>query len=239
MQCGVLNMTKRACATCGKKLTRRQEKYCSHACYSRSLIKGEVRDCPICGQQFYASQAETKRGKAKYCSAGCQYLSISEQFKSGENLDCEVCGQSFYVPQHRLADADRGKYCSPECYWKTRSEKSKKAWRSGVYDDVFVSPTSIEIATAQALSVLGLPFTQEWRPDNYSRIFDFLIPPDVVIEVQGDYWHSMTHVARRDAEKAQWAKDNGYQLVEFWEHEIKDRGATELVEERVLPLVGD
>jgi len=32
-----------------------------------------------------------------------------------------------------------------------------------------------------------------------------------------------------DAEKAQWAEENGYELMEIWEHEIKERGAWAII----------
>ena len=61
---------------------------------------------------------------------------------------------------------------------------------------------------------------------------DEFVPPHTLIEIQGGYFHSEEHfpgIRERDAEKAQWAKDNGYELLAIWEHEIKERGAQAII----------
>ena len=103
---------------------------------------------------------------------------------------------------------------------------------------MFQSPTSIEVAVSEALDELGIEHEPQYRPDGYSRVYDELVPPDVLIEVNGDYWHSFDEKQRSDAEKAAWAHANGYYLVIIWEHEMHKAGALELVSERVLPLLG-
>lgn len=113
----------------------------------------------------------------------------------------------------------------------------KRLREEGHYDGVFQSPASIEIETADAMDELGLEYDQEYRPDGYSRPFDFLVGDNVLVEVQGDYWHTLPGARGRDAEKACWAKNNGYKIVEIWEHEINDLGGLKIVEERVLPLL--
>ena len=120
-----------------------------------------------------------------------------------------------------------------------QSEAVKEAWERGAYDGVFQSPTSIEIQTSAALDIMGIEHQSQYRPDGYSCIYDELIPPDTLIEIHGDYWHgdNFPEQQQRDAEKAQWADDNGYRLVVIWEHEIKRQGAWSLVIERVLPMM--
>lgn len=99
------------------------------------------------------------------------------------------------------------------------------------------SPTSIELALAAALDICGIEHTSQYRPDGYSKIYDEFVPPNMLIEAHGNYWHGPKCLEnqRRDAEKAAWAEENGYHLVIIWEHEIKERGAWALVHERVSP----
>ena len=104
------------------------------------------------------------------------------------------------------------------------SASMKAAWERGAWDGVFQSPTSIEVAVSEALNALGIEHVSQYRPDGYSRVYDEFIPPDVLIEVQGDYWHNRPGAGEKDAEKAAWAAENGYQLVAIWEHEIVERG---------------
>ena len=45
------------------------------------------------------------------------------------------------------------------------------------------------------------------------------------------HWHGpkRPEQQKRDAEKAQWAEENGYKLIVIWEHEIKKQGAWAIV----------
>ena len=112
-------------------------------------------------------------------------------------------------------------------YWKDprkhrrASRASKAAHRRGCYDGVFQSPTSIEIATEEALAALGYAYIPEYRPTGYTRPYDFYVFPDILIEVQGDYWHTRDGARDGDAEKAKWARQRGFVLIELWEHDIR------------------
>ena len=110
---------------------------------------------------------------------------------------------------------------------RTRAEAIKAAWARGDFDNVFQSPTTIEIAVAGALDVLGYAYTPEYRPLDYSRPYDFYVFPDVLIEVQGDYWHNLPGKAEGDAEKAEWARGQGFVLVELWETDIREAMAAD------------
>lgn len=151
-----------------------------------------------------------------------------------------------------------GIYDTPECRRKF-SETKKAAWAQGVYDTddyrqkisrvrkearargvydgVFQSPTSIEIAVSNALDELNIEHCSQYRPESYSRIYDEFVPPNILVEVQGDYWHSREEIKRRDVEKAAWAKENNYHLVIIWEYEIKEWGALALICKRISPLL--
>lgn len=119
----------------------------------------------------------------------------------------------------------------------------KAAWANGSYDGVFGPPyKSTEVPLAAALDICGIEHTSQYRPEGHSRIYDEFVPPNILIEAHGDYWHGPRHPEyaerqARDAEKAMWAKENGYLLVVMWEHEIQGCGAWALVHERVLPLL--
>ncbi|HUW11450.1 MAG TPA: hypothetical protein VM537_17085 [Anaerolineae bacterium] len=130
----------------------------------------------------------------------------------------------------------RGAFDGEACRQKM-SEASKAAWARGAMDGALPLATSIEIAVSVALDILGIEHEPQYRPDGHSRVYDEFVPLDVLIEVHGDYWHSSDEAQERDAEKAAWARDNGYHLVVIWEHEIDEVGALDLVSERVFPLL--
>jgi len=174
---------------------------------------------------------------------------------------CPVCGKEF----ERREDESTGNYrqrksCSEECslillrqndslalkdLWakgvfaeRDISNGMKRAWARGDFDGVFQSPTSIELQVAAALDIMGIEHQPQYRPDGYGCVYDELVPPDILIEIHGDYWHGDTfpEQQQRDAAKAQWAEDNGFELVTIWEHEINEFGAWALVMERVAGI---
>lgn len=138
----------------------------------------------------------------------------------------------------RWARGDYDGVQSPE-YRKKMSEAMKAARARGCWDGVFQSPTSIEIETSAALDLCGIEHKSQYRPNGYSRIYDELIPPNILLEIHGDYWHGplRPETQKRDKEKAKWAEENGYTLVVFWENEIREVGAWALVHERVFPIL--
>lgn len=137
----------------------------------------------------------------------------------------------------------KGIWDDPDCIAK-RAAKISEAWAAGRYDGVFLSPTSIEIATRKALDQLKIKHESQYRPSGYSCVFDEFVPPNSFIEIHGDYWHGYPkmfpvlnetqkeHIAR-DVKKAKWAFENGYDLIVIWEHEIKEHGALAILEERL------
>ena len=42
----------------------------------------------------------------------------------------------------------------------------------------------------------------------------------IIIECDGDYWHSLPKVKNRDLIKNELANKNNYYMLRFWEHEI-------------------
>lgn len=128
----------------------------------------------------------------------------------------------------------RGAYDDPE-YRRKLSEKKKGDWKNGVYDNVFQSPTAIEIEVSKALDAVHILHEVQYRPDRCSYTFDEFIPPNILVEIHGDYWHGPKRPKqqKKDAKKAKWAAENDYTLVVIWEQEIKELGAWPLLRNRL------
>ena len=61
--------------------------------------------------------------------------------------------------------------------------------------------------------------------------YDFIIRHRrILIEVQGDYWHSTQKAKKCDLNKKIFCEKNGYKLLCIYEHELKN---TKLVEEKI------
>lgn len=107
------------------------------------------------------------------------------------------------------------------------------AWPRDAHGRSFSPPTSIEIETSEALDGLEIEHESQYRPAGCRWTFDEFVPPGVLVEVQGDYWHSQERTRRTDAWKARWATEHGFVLVVLWEHEIRELGARALLESRL------
>ncbi len=102
---------------------------------------------------------------------------------------------------------------------KIQSER----WQNGIFDGVFKSPTKPEKEIMQVLKELNLPFIFQFRPENYSRPYDFFIPSlKLLIEFDGVYWHSLPEVIKRDIQKTEYAQENRYALLRFSESNLSD-----------------
>ena len=83
------------------------------------------------------------------------------------------------------------------------------------------------------LDVLGLQYQYQFEAKDIKRYFDFLVEGLVLIEIDGDYYHSygklyeeMNPMQKRnfrvDMIKDSWAADNGYILCRIWEHDLRN-----------------
>ena len=84
------------------------------------------------------------------------------------------------------------------------------------------------------LDKLGINYTYQYKAESIGRYFDFYLNDyRVLIEVDGDYYHSygllyeqmspmQKHNKRVDEEKNRWASLNRIPLLRIWEHEINE-----------------
>jgi hypothetical protein len=98
----------------------------------------------------------------------------------------------------------------------------------------FQKVSSVQLILYRMLDDLGIKYFREYNDrddDNECRIgyytFDCRIPivgrKDLLIEVQGDYWHSLSTVMLRDRQKRSYIENNfgsQFELKYIWEHEL-------------------
>ncbi len=127
----------------------------------------------------------------------------------------------------------RGVWDSEETRQK-RSDAVKAAHARGDFDGVIQSPNRIEIAIALALDKLGIMHVGQYRPEGCRFVYDeYLLALGVLLEVNGDYWHTLPGRPERDARKETWAREHGFIPMTIWEHEIKEHGALVMIQSRV------
>lgn len=106
-----------------------------------------------------------------------------------------------------------------------------KEWKNAVQRGISSSGSSLENKLADIMDNIGLRYNRQAVIDDFR--YDFSIN-NVLIEVQGSYWHTKAQRRQRDAYKRKLAYDNGRKLVIIWDYELNK---PELVKNRLLNAI--
>jgi very-short-patch-repair endonuclease len=80
--------------------------------------------------------------------------------------------------------------------------------------------SSIEIAVKKVLDSLGENYHHQHRIGKF--LVDFYLPDrNLVIEADGDYWHSLERNRKNDIKKDQYMKESQINLVRLKESDIR------------------
>jgi len=83
------------------------------------------------------------------------------------------------------------------------------------------SNTSIELILQKELKERGIKFKTQ-KPISKIAKPDIFIEPNICIFADGDYWHNLPNMKRKDIKVNKILSTNGFQVMRFWEHEIKN-----------------
>ena len=221
------------CKICGKEfhthncwIKRGGGKFCSKKCHGIWNSKNKVGEnsygwkggkvkkiCQVCGKEFLIKLAI--KDIRITCSRKCLGIWRSKNM-SGKNSSnwkggkvkriCLICGKEFYVKSY-LIKKGWGKFCSRGCkgIWIIKHQKRKN--------------TSIEILIEQELIKNKIPY-QKQVPILTIALVDFLLPNKVIIQCDGDYWHSKKINKGKDIAQDVVLNFNGYKVYRFTETEI-------------------
>lgn len=95
--------------------------------------------------------------------------------------------------------------------------------------------SKLEKTFANILDLLDIKYDKFFYAKEIKAFYDFYIPDsNLIIEVDGDFWHcnpkkfpepkyeTQKRNLIRDKEKMEWAQENGYKLLRFWEDDINN-----------------
>jgi very-short-patch-repair endonuclease len=80
--------------------------------------------------------------------------------------------------------------------------------------------TSIELKIEKELKNQSIPYMKQ-TPVEKIGLVDFLLPNKIIIQCDGDYWHGLPKVIKRDANQDFLLGFKGYKVFRFSESEIK------------------
>ncbi|MEO8678145.1 MAG: DUF559 domain-containing protein [Vicinamibacterales bacterium] len=81
------------------------------------------------------------------------------------------------------------------------------------------NPSSLEVTVARLLDALQIEYTAQYPIGKF--IVDFYIPSrQIVLECDGEYWHSLPSAIEKDRRRDAWMIRNGYTVCRLPEREI-------------------
>jgi very-short-patch-repair endonuclease len=171
--------------------------------------------------------------KAKFESGEYDYIrdAIKEARKDpelGEKISNSVKGK----PKPKPEGFGVGRVQSEE----TRKKMSDSAIQRILKDPENYHTSELEERFKIILDVLDIEYKHFFFAKEINKIFDFYIPKhNILIEVDGDFYHcnpkiyndgpvckTQTINIENDKLKDEWAKENGYKLLRFWEDDINN-----------------
>lgn len=82
--------------------------------------------------------------------------------------------------------------------------------------------TKIERIMQIALLLNNITFKKHKmiRSNDFFHQVDLFIEPNICVEIDGDYWHTLPHMIKRDNEVNQRLNELGYKVIRFWGKEV-------------------
>ena len=217
----MLERVNKQCPTCSAIFIVRittNRKYCSNKCVVR--IKPPNTKCLHCDKPFRASPHRFRSGRGKYCSRSC--FSRSEK-KSQDGIAAARKLHKRGYPKGPLLQAFKKGHTPwnkgiANCWSDEILQKIKDARAKQVFLN---SNTSIELKIKEQLDKYEIQYEHPfplWR-----FICDFRIKnTNIIIECDGDYFHSLPRNRRYDYMKNKYCKENGWRIIRLTEKQINN-----------------
>ena len=244
------------CDNCGKTFHRRQyhidrqkkngqNNFCCLKCQKEFLHKQtfEIRQCEICGKEFEASKLSTQRFCSDECQIKWQTTNVGElnpKFTS-VLMPCTYCGKLHYVKPYKLNEQENF-FCSKECRqaWYSEIYSQREEWREESRQRIlkqlkngdFNTETKPQQMINNILDKLGVCYKRE-ESFTYYAVDNYLPDYNLIIEIQGDYWHAnplkftstLTNTQyqriNKDKAKHSYLKNNhNIEVLYLWEDDV-------------------
>ena len=92
-------------------------------------------------------------------------------------------------------------------------------------------PNLIEKAVYDYLLLKGFIFEKQKVVGNRFVVDAYIPSLNLVIEIDGKYWHSLPKAIERDKRKEQYLKTHGFKLLRLPEKEIRNRNFEKVLDE--------
>lgn len=206
----------------------------------------EPRYCKWCGEQiiptYKMARTRWRSGRVKYCSRSC----LARDTRAGKSFWPLLPEHRARISKARKAEnkwvgKDNPNYGGHQNRGRKCPEHLKELNRKRMFNGGAAiarraqggKRSSIEIAIEKVLIKHSIPFIPQYRIKNHC--VDFFISPTLVIECDGDYWHSLPEQQRRDKQNNAMLTKMGYKILRLQEKEI--RANLDCCEKKILSFV--
>lgn len=154
-----------------------------------------------------ASQGKKNGNYGHHLSKEAKEKIRKAQTKGKIKIICKTCGKEREVYPSKIKTGG-GKFCSLSCtaIWTVKHMKKKD--------------TAIEIAIEHELIQRHIPYLKQ-APVEGIALVDFLLSNKIIIQCDGDYWHSKGLNKGKDIAQDTVLYFKGYTIFRFWEKDIK------------------
>lgn len=256
------------CKNCGKTFYRRQyhidrheNVFCSNKCQFeyQHIEKFEIKKCEICGKEFECSKLSTQRFCSQQCNNEWQKTLIGEQSKHFISIKqkCDYCNKEIFVTPYRLK-VNKHHFCNKECRQKwyaeihSQTEEYKEKSRLRMISEMSTGKINSldskpQLIINSLLQKMNTKYKREYNVTYYC-IDNYLSDCNLMIEIQGDYWHCNPQIYTdkiykkqykrilMDKSKHTYVKNNyGIEILYLWESDICNN--TNLCEKLILEYI--
>lgn len=171
--------------------------------------KGKLKECLSCKKEFWCRPSWLL--KRKYCDRNC-YQKLAVGFWKGKHLPEDIC--------RKISKTNRKKGIRPpECpeVWATRTREKMLIARRTLG---LKKPTRPEKKMSSFLDGLGIKHLKQHLLFEKFIVDELLPDINIVIEVNGRYWHSSSKQVSMDKGRYKYLSKAGYKVLPVWDDQL-------------------
>jgi G:T-mismatch repair DNA endonuclease (very short patch repair protein) len=176
-------------------------------------------------------RAIIKTRKEKFYNGEYDYIKQAIKNRNSDELGKKISKGAKGVPKPKPEGFGVG---------RTHSQKTKDKMSNSAIQRILktgkVKRSGLEYKFEGILELLEIEYIHSYFIKDINKIYDFYLPKyNILLEIDGDFWHCNPNTRHASPEcktqeinitndqfKTQWAHDNGYKLLRFWENDINN-----------------
>lgn len=211
------------CIGCNDTITKRMpqdREYCSLECYRKSKRPqrktGILKNCGCCDKEIYVRLSELKENN--FCSKKC---ADENQRQNKLKFECKICSKTFYWSKSRIK-TNNPKYCSMDCRNQDKETLIKNALKGNLTQLNKKGLNRLELKGNEILNNLDIKYDTQVPMFNKFVVDVLLKDKKIVIQWDGEYWHTKEKRKKLDISQDAYLRKCGYEIIRITDKQIKN-----------------